>query len=127
MSRQRSRLRLSRERHIEGHHTGRRNMKKSQKITTYLWFDGNAEEAVEHYTALFPDSRVTKVSRWGQGSPFPEGSIMNIAFELAGQGFIALNGGPQYKFTPAISLFVSCESQEEVDALWDRILKAGGK
>ena len=102
-------------------------MKKLQKITTYLWFDGNAEEAVEHYTSLFPDSRVTKLARWGKGGPAPEGSVMNIVFELSGQTFIALNGGPVYKFTPAISLFVSCESQEEVDTLWDRILKAGGK
>jgi predicted 3-demethylubiquinone-9 3-methyltransferase (glyoxalase superfamily) len=102
-------------------------MKKPQKITTYLWFDGNAEQAVEHYTSLFPDSRVTKVARWGKGGPAPEGSVLNIAFELAGQSFIALNGGPHHKFTPAISLFVSCDSQEEVDQLWDRMLAAGGK
>jgi len=102
-------------------------MGKPQKITTYLWFDGNAEQAVEHYTSLFPDSRVTKVARWGKGGPAPEGSVMNIGFELAGQSFIALNGGPQFKFTPAISLFVSCETQEEVDQLWERFLAAGGK
>lgn len=97
------------------------------KITPYLWFDGNAEEAVEHYTSLFPSSRVTKVARWGKGGPGKEGSVMNIAFELDGQQFIALNGGPQFKFTPAISLFVSCDSQEEVDTLWSRFLAAGGK
>jgi predicted 3-demethylubiquinone-9 3-methyltransferase (glyoxalase superfamily) len=102
-------------------------MAKAQKITTYLWFDGNAEEAVEHYTSLFRDSRVTKVARWGKGGPGPEGTVMNIAFELAGQSFIALNGGPHFKFTPAISLFVSCETQEEVDELWGRFLAAGGK
>jgi len=102
-------------------------MKFSQKITPYLWFDGNAEEAVEHYTSLFSGSRVVKVARWGKGGPAPEGSVMNIAFELAGQPFIALNGGPQYEFTPAISLFVSCDDQAEVDRLWDRILAAGGK
>src|SRR5688572_16522674 len=102
-------------------------MNKEQKITTFLWFDGNAEEAVEHYTSLFPDSRVTQVARWGKGGPGPEGSVMSIAFELSGQGFMALNGGPQYKFTPAISLFVSCQTQEEVDRLWGRILDAGGK
>src|SRR5262245_1433720 len=107
--------------------TRRTNMGRAQKITTYLWFDGNAEEAVEHYTSLFPDSRVTKVARWGKGGPAPEGSVMNMGFELAGQSFIALNGGPQYKFTAAISLFVSCESQEEVDTLWARLLAAGGK
>jgi predicted 3-demethylubiquinone-9 3-methyltransferase (glyoxalase superfamily) len=102
-------------------------MEKTQKITTYLWFDANAEQAVEYYTTLFPDSRVTKVARWGKGGPGAEGSVMNIAFELAGQGFIALNGGPHFKFTPAISLFVSCQSQEEVDRLWDRFLAGGGK
>ncbi len=102
-------------------------MAKAQKITPYLWFDGNAEEAVEHYLSLFPDSRVTKVARWGKGGPAPEGSVMNVAFELAGQSFIALNGGPHYKFTPAISLFVSCEDQAEVDRIWERILSHGGK
>ena len=90
-------------------------MLSTQKITTHLWFNGNAEEAVEFYTSVFPDSRVTKVARWGEGGPGPQGTVLNIAFELAGQGFIALNGGPQYRFTPAISLFVSCESQAEVD------------
>jgi len=99
----------------------------SQKITTYLWFDSNAEQAVEHYLSLFPDSRVTQVARWGTGGPGAEGSVMNIAFELNGQGFIALNGGPHHRFTPAISLFVACETQAEVDALWSRMLAAGGK
>ena len=102
-------------------------MARTQKITTYLWFNGNAEEAVEFYTSVFPDSRVTKVARWGEGGPGPEGSVLNIAFELAGQSFIALNGGPQFKFTPAISLFVSCESQAEVDELWTKLLDGGGK
>jgi predicted 3-demethylubiquinone-9 3-methyltransferase (glyoxalase superfamily) len=102
-------------------------MAKPQKITPFLWFDGNAEEAVEHYTSLFPGSQVTKVARWGKGGPAPEGSVMNVTFELAGQSFIALNGGPHYKFTPAISLFVSCEDQAEVDRLWNRILSHGGK
>lgn len=102
-------------------------MKKIQKISTYLWFDGNAEEAVADYTALFPDSRITKVVHWGKGGPGPEGSVMNIAFELAGQQFMALNGGPMFKFTPAISLFVTCESQQEVDILWEKFLSRGGK
>lgn len=102
-------------------------MSKPHKITPYLWFDGTAEAAVEHYLSLFPDSRITKVARWGKGGPAPEGSVMNIAFELAGQSFIALNGGPHYRFTPAISLFVSCESQDEVDTLWTRLLDAGGR
>jgi predicted 3-demethylubiquinone-9 3-methyltransferase (glyoxalase superfamily) len=102
-------------------------MRRTQKITTYLWFNGNAEEAVEFYCSVFPDSRVTNVARWGEGGPGPQGAVMNIAYELAGQSFIALNGGPQYTFTPAISLFVSCESQAEVDDLWAKLLVDGGK
>jgi two-component system sensor histidine kinase QseC len=102
-------------------------MAKKQKITTFLWFDSNAEEAATFYTSLFPDSRVTKVARWGKGGPAPEGSVMTVSFELAGQAYIAMNGGPHYKLTPAISLFVSCESQEEVDRLWDKLLAGGGK
>ena len=102
-------------------------MARTQKITTFLWFNGNAEEAVEFYTSIFADSRITNVARWGEGGPGRQGDVMNIAFELAGQAFIALNGGPQYSFTPAISLFVSCESQAEVDELWTRLLAGGGK
>lgn len=102
-------------------------MATTQKITPYFWFDGNAESAVEFYTSLFPNSRVTKVARWGKGGPAPEGSVMNVAFELAGQSFIALNGGPHFKFSPAISMFVSCDTQAEVDQYWDRIVAAGGK
>src|SRR5262245_26710718 len=98
-----------------------------QKITTYLWFNGNAEQAVELYTSIFPSSRVTSVARWGEGGPGAQGTVMNIAFELEGQPFIALNGGPQFPFTPAISLFISCESQVEVDAYWSKFLVAGGK
>jgi predicted 3-demethylubiquinone-9 3-methyltransferase (glyoxalase superfamily) len=100
---------------------------KTQTITTYLWFDGNAEEAVELYTSIFPRSKVTKVARWGEGGPGPAGTVMNIAFELDGQQLIALNGGPHFKFTPAISLFVSCESQAEVDRYWEKFLATGGK
>jgi predicted 3-demethylubiquinone-9 3-methyltransferase (glyoxalase superfamily) len=99
----------------------------TQKITTYLWFDGNAEEAVAHYTSIFPRSKVTQVARWGEGGPAPQGTVMNIAFELDGQQFIALNGGPHFKFTPAISLFVSCDSQDEVDMYWSKLLAGGGK
>ena len=102
-------------------------MSRTQKITTYLWFNGNAEEAVEFYTAVFPGSRVTHVARWVEGGPGAQGTVMNIAFELAGQAFIALNGGPEFAFTPAISLFVSCESQAEVDELWAKLLAGGGK
>ena len=102
-------------------------MAHTQKITTHLWFNGNAEEAVEFYTSVFADSRITNVARWGEGGPAPQGAVMNIAFELAGQSFIALNGGPQFTFSPAMSLFVSCESQAEVDELWTRLLAGGGK
>jgi predicted 3-demethylubiquinone-9 3-methyltransferase (glyoxalase superfamily) len=102
-------------------------MPRFQKITPYLWFNGNAEEAVDFYTAVFADSRVTSVARWGEGGPGPQGAVMNIVFELAGQQFIALNGGPQFPFTPAISLFVSCESQAEVDDVWAKLLTGGGK
>jgi predicted 3-demethylubiquinone-9 3-methyltransferase (glyoxalase superfamily) len=102
-------------------------MTTTQKITTYLWFDGNAEAAVELYCSIFPDAKVTHVARWGEGGPAPKGSVMNIAFELAGQKLIALNGGPQFKFTPAISLLVSCDSQAEVDRYWERFLATGGK
>jgi predicted 3-demethylubiquinone-9 3-methyltransferase (glyoxalase superfamily) len=102
-------------------------MATEQKITTFLWFDGRAEEAVELYTSLFPGSRVHQVSRYGKGGPGPEGGVMSITFELAGQRFMALNGGPQYTFTPAISLFVSCESQQEVDHYWNGFLESGGK
>jgi predicted 3-demethylubiquinone-9 3-methyltransferase (glyoxalase superfamily) len=102
-------------------------MARTQKITTFLWFNGNAEEAVEFYTAVFADSRVTNVARWGEGGPAPKGSVMTVAFELAGQQFIALNGGPHYTFSPAISLFVSCDSQAEVDDLWTKLLAGGGK
>jgi predicted 3-demethylubiquinone-9 3-methyltransferase (glyoxalase superfamily) len=102
-------------------------MASIQKITPYLWFNGNAEAAVEFYTSVFPDSRVTKIARWGEGGPGPEGTVMSIAFELAGQGFFALNGGPQFTFNPAVSLFVACESQAEVDNLWGKLLAGGGK
>ena len=90
------------------------------KITPFLWFDGKAEEAAQHYAAIFPDSKVLSVGRG------PDGKAFSVTFELAGQRFLALNGGPQYKFTPAISLFVSCRDQAEVDRYWDAFLAAGG-
>ncbi|MDT0443880.1 VOC family protein [Streptomyces johnsoniae] len=97
-----------------------------QKITTHLWFDSQAEDAVELYTSVFGDSRVTRVQRYGAVGPGPEGTVMTINFELAGQEFIALNGGPEFPFTEAISLYVDCASQQEVDELWAR-LSAGGQ
>ncbi|WP_433436478.1 VOC family protein [Nonomuraea sp. CA-141351] len=96
-----------------------------QKITTYLWFDNQAEEAATFYTSLFKDSRVLDVQRYGEGGPGPAGTAMVVTFELAGQRFIALNGGPEFKFTEAISLYVDCDSQEEVDELWAKLTEGG--
>ncbi|MBB6346981.1 VOC family protein [Nonomuraea muscovyensis] len=96
-----------------------------QKITTYLWFDDQAEEAAEFYTSLFADSRIVSVQRYGDAGPGPAGQAMMVTFELAGQRFLALNGGPQFTFTEAISLYVDCETQEEVDALWTRLTEGG--
>jgi predicted 3-demethylubiquinone-9 3-methyltransferase (glyoxalase superfamily) len=97
-----------------------------QKIVPFLWFDGNAEEAMNHYVSIFKNSKVLSVTRYGAAGPGPQGTVMAATFQLEGQQFYALNGGPQYKFTPAISLFVNCETQQEVDELWKK-LSAGGR
>ena len=97
-----------------------------QKITTFLWFNNNAEEAANYYTSIFKNSKILDVSRYGEVGPGPKGSVMIVKFQLAGQEFVALNGGPQFKFTEAISLMVNCESQQEIDELW-RKLSAGGE
>ena len=97
-----------------------------QKIVPFLWFNDEAEEAVNFYVSLFPNSRVTSTSRYGEAGPGPKGSVMSATFQLDGQEFYALNGGPHYKFTPAISMFINCESQGEVDDLWEK-LSAGGR
>jgi predicted 3-demethylubiquinone-9 3-methyltransferase (glyoxalase superfamily) len=97
-----------------------------QKITTFLWFDDNAEEAANYYTSIFRNSKILNVARYGDAGPGPKGTVMTVVFELEGQEFIALNGGPQFKFTEAISLLVSCDSQKEVDELWSK-LTAGGE
>ena len=97
-----------------------------QKITPFLWFDGNAEEAMNFYTSIFKNSKIGRISRYGEGGPGPKGTVMSATFGLEGQEFMVLNGGPQFKFTPAISFFVNCETQEEVDDLWEK-LSAGGK
>jgi predicted 3-demethylubiquinone-9 3-methyltransferase (glyoxalase superfamily) len=97
----------------------------TQKITTFLWFDNQAEEAVGLYTSVFDDSRVVDVQRYGAAGPGPAGTVMTMAFELAGQRFTALNGGPQFPFTEAISLSVDCETQEEVDRYWTRLSEGG--
>jgi len=96
-----------------------------QKITPFLWFDSNAEEAINFYTSIFKDSKVISISRYGDAGPGPKGSVMGITFQLEGQQFMALNGGPHFHFTPAISLFVNCETQEEVDELWQKLSEGG--
>jgi len=97
-----------------------------QKITPFLWFDGQAEEAMNFYTSVFKNSKIGRVTRYGAAGPGPKGTVMSATFQLDGQDFMALNGGPQFKFTEAISLFVNCETQEEVDELWEK-LSAGGR
>ena len=96
-----------------------------QKITPFLWFDGNAEEAMHFYVSIFKNSKVGTVTRYGESGPGPKGSAMSVTFQLEGQDFFALNGGPKFTFTPAISFFVNCNSQEEVDELWERLAEGG--
>lgn len=97
-----------------------------QKIVPFLWFNDQAEEAMNFYVSIFPNSKVTSISRYGDAGPGPKGTVMSGTFQLDGQEFFALNGGPQYTFTPAISMFINCETQEEVDTLWEK-LSAGGR
>jgi predicted 3-demethylubiquinone-9 3-methyltransferase (glyoxalase superfamily) len=96
-----------------------------QKITTFLWFDDNAEEAMNHYVSIFKSSKILSVTRNGKAGPGPEGTVLVGSFQLEGQEFTALNGGPQFKFTEAISLVVHCDSQKEVDDLWAKLSKGG--
>ena len=91
-----------------------------QKITPFLWFDHQAEEAAQFYTSIFKNSKITGFTRYSENSQKPEGTVMTVAFQLEGQDFVALNGGPHFSFTPAISLFVNCENQAEVDHLWEQ-------
>src|SRR3981081_3709615 len=98
-----------------------------QKITPFLWFDGKAEEAMNFYISIFKNSKVGRVTRYGEGGPGPKGTVMSATFQLEGQEFMALNGGPQFKFTPAILFFVNCETQEEGDELWDKLSEGGKK
>jgi predicted 3-demethylubiquinone-9 3-methyltransferase (glyoxalase superfamily) len=95
------------------------------KITPFLWFDNNAEEAIQFYTSIFKNSKVGRVTRYGDAGP--KGSVMSATFEIEGQPFMALNGGPHFKFTEAISLFVSVDTQQEVDELWDKLSDGGQK
>jgi predicted 3-demethylubiquinone-9 3-methyltransferase (glyoxalase superfamily) len=100
-------------------------MTGEQKITPCLWFDFNAEEAVDHYLSIFPNSRILSTTRYGDFAPARKGAVMTILFEIDGQRLLALNGGPQYKFTPAISLIVNCDDQAEIDAQWDKLAESG--
>jgi len=99
---------------------------RKQKITPCLWFDGKAEDAVAHYTSIFKDSKVTRTLRWGDENPDLKGKVLLMEFELAGQQYQALNGGPQFPFTNAISLSVDCADQAEVDYFWTKLLEGGG-
>jgi predicted 3-demethylubiquinone-9 3-methyltransferase (glyoxalase superfamily) len=96
-----------------------------QKITPFLWFNGNAEDAANFYTSVFKDSKILNIARYGDAGPGPKGTVMLVTFQIEGQEFMALNGGPQYTISPAISFFVNCETQAELDELWDK-LSAGG-
>jgi predicted 3-demethylubiquinone-9 3-methyltransferase (glyoxalase superfamily) len=98
-----------------------------QKITPFLWFDHQAEEAVAFYTSIFPNSKVLKVVRYSEAGPGPAGSAMTVEFQLEGQSFVALNGGPYFKFTEAISFVVNCQTQEEVDRYWETLSAGAGE
>jgi predicted 3-demethylubiquinone-9 3-methyltransferase (glyoxalase superfamily) len=98
-----------------------------QKITPFLWFDNQAEEATNFYVGIFKDSKVLSMTRYGEAGPGPKGTVMITKFLIEGQEFLALNGGPKFKFTPAISMVVNCTTQPEVDNLWDKLSAGGGK
>ncbi|MFT2009260.1 VOC family protein [Pontibacter sp. 13R65] len=98
-----------------------------QKITPFLWFDNQAEEAVNFYISVFKNSKMLSLNRYGEAGPGTKGSVMGLSFQLDGQNFMALNGGPHFKFTPAISFYVNCYSQAEVDELWEKLSEGGRK
>jgi len=98
-----------------------------QKITPFLWFDNNAEEAAQFYTSIFKNSKILNVSRYGDAGPGPKGSVMVVNFQLEGQQFTALNGGPLFKFSEAFSFVVNCETQKEIDEYWHKLTSDGGK
>jgi len=99
----------------------------TQKITPFLWFDYNAEEAMNFYVSVFNNSKIGTVTRYGDAGPGPKGSVLTAVFELEGQKFVALNGGPRFKFTEAISFVINCETQEEIDFFWDKLISDGGQ
>ncbi|QMW05803.1 VOC family protein [Spirosoma foliorum] len=96
-----------------------------QTITTFLTFNDQAEEAAKLYTSVFKNSKINRVSHYGEGAPIPAGSVMSVTFELDGQGFFALNGGPHFKFSDGISLFVNCNTQKEIDYYWEKLTEGG--
>ena len=98
-----------------------------QKITPFLWFDDKAEEAANFYVSIFKNSKIGTVARYGEAGPGPKGTAMTVTFQLEGQEFTALNGGPQYTFSPAISFLVNCRTQQEVDELWEKLTDGGGE
>lgn len=98
-----------------------------QKITPFLWFDTNAEEAVKFYTSIFKNSKINLTTRYGEGNMLPKGTVMTVEFELNGQEFVALNGGPTYKITPAISFVVNCDTQDEIDYYWEKLSEGGAE
>ena len=98
-----------------------------QKITTFLMFNDQAEEAVNLYTSVFKNAKITNISRYGEGTPIPAGTVMSANFEIEGQEFFAFNGGPHFHFAEGISLFVNCETQKEVDELWEKLSEGGEK
>jgi predicted 3-demethylubiquinone-9 3-methyltransferase (glyoxalase superfamily) len=95
------------------------------KITPFLWFDGKAEEAANFYVSVFENAKILNVSRYSEDSPGPAGTVMTVSFELEGQEFVALNGGPHYTFTPAVSFLIDCKTQAEVDHFWERLSEGG--
>ncbi|HLL25684.1 MAG TPA: VOC family protein [Kofleriaceae bacterium] len=97
-----------------------------KKITTFLTFDGRAEEAVTLYTSIFPNSKITSESRYGEGAPMPKGTVIAMTFELDGVEMVALNGGPMFKFSSGVSLFVDCKTQQEIDTYWTQLTADGG-
>jgi len=96
-----------------------------QKIHPMLWFDNQAEEAANFYVSIFPNSKTGKVAKYGSGAPLPEGTVLTVEFELDGQKYVALNGGPEFKFNESVSFVVPCESQAEVDEMWDKLVAGG--
>jgi len=98
-----------------------------KKITPFLWFDDKAEEAANFHVSIFKNSKIVPVSRYGEAGPGPKGSVMSVTFQLDGRDFYALNGGPYFTFTPALSFFVNCETQQEVDELWEKLSARGKK